>query len=109
MDHSIGYTPYSLVLNSTVLPPAAFGKPAVIAIRTDASYGSGHWYEGGGAYPILLVGYRSARSSHDVGACTLPNGCLCTPPSCLSGAAVLYVVLKSTWYCCRPTMGCEPG
>ena len=60
MDHSIGYTPYSLVLNSTVQPPAAFGKPAVIAIRTDASYGSGHWYEGGGAYPILLVGYVTA-------------------------------------------------
>lgn len=38
---SQGYSPYSLVMNSTVL---AAGTPAVIAVRTDASYGSGHWY-----------------------------------------------------------------
>jgi hypothetical protein len=44
MDHSIGYTPYSLVLDSTVLPPSAAEHPITIAIRTDASYGSGHWY-----------------------------------------------------------------
>ena len=34
--------------------PSASGN--VIAVRADASYGSGHWYEGGGIYrPVALV------------------------------------------------------
>ena len=49
LDHELGYTPYALRLDNLtgILKPSATN---VIALRCDASYGSGHWYEGGGAY-----------------------------------------------------------
>jgi beta-galactosidase/beta-glucuronidase len=40
MDHSLGYTAYSVRLDNLTVPLEP-GKPAVIAVRTDASYGSG--------------------------------------------------------------------
>lgn len=53
-DHSVGYTTFTVRLdNSTSL---AFGKPQQLAVRVDPSFGSGHWYEGGGINrPLWLV------------------------------------------------------
>ena len=42
--HRAGYTSFAVHLNAT----AVFGGPNVIAIRADASTGTGWWYEGGG-------------------------------------------------------------
>lgn len=51
LDHELGYTPYSLRLDnlSGILVP---GVPATLALRADASYGSGHWYFTAQTFPI---------------------------------------------------------
>eukprot|EP01060_Flectonema_neradi_P039710 TRINITY_DN884_c0_g1_i1.p1 TRINITY_DN884_c0_g1~~TRINITY_DN884_c0_g1_i1.p1 ORF type:complete len:927 (+),score=254.24 TRINITY_DN884_c0_g1_i1:63-2783(+) len=41
--HKCGYTPFTVSLDG-------FNGTVNIAIRVDATYGSGHWYEGGGLY-----------------------------------------------------------
>lgn len=41
MDHELGYTPYAFRLDN--LSSVTDGGNVVIVIRTDASYGSGHW------------------------------------------------------------------
>eukprot|EP01062_Namystynia_karyoxenos_P072830 TRINITY_DN6932_c0_g1_i1.p1 TRINITY_DN6932_c0_g1~~TRINITY_DN6932_c0_g1_i1.p1 ORF type:complete len:1025 (+),score=273.18 TRINITY_DN6932_c0_g1_i1:110-3076(+) len=53
LDHLCGYTGFTVRLdNSTALQ---WGADNVLAVRVDASFGSGHWYEGGGLYrPVHL-------------------------------------------------------
>ena len=57
MQHGSGYTPFTVRLDNHT--KIRFGKQNsgnVLAIRTDASFGSGHWYEGGGLYrDVTLV------------------------------------------------------
>jgi beta-galactosidase/beta-glucuronidase len=49
MDHRCGYTGFAVRLDN--ISSTLFGNGVnVIAVRTDASWGSGHWYEGGGLY-----------------------------------------------------------
>ena len=46
--HTAGYTSFTVRLdNCTALK---YGAKNVLAVRADASYGSGHWYEGGGLF-----------------------------------------------------------
>jgi beta-galactosidase/beta-glucuronidase len=58
MQHECGYTEFSVRLdNSTAI---RYGTGAantnVLAVRVDATFGSGHWYEGGGIHrPVHLV------------------------------------------------------
>ncbi|KAJ9447260.1 Beta-galactosidase BoGH2A [Diplonema papillatum] len=49
-DHSAGYTEFTVRLDNVTSLQYGSGSANVIAIRVDASYGSGHWYEGGGLY-----------------------------------------------------------
>eukprot|EP00966_Prymnesium_polylepis_P183568 4254377-Prymnesium_polylepis.1 len=59
MSHECGYTGFTVRIDnaSHVRYSASDGSNAnVLAVRTDASFGSGHWYEGGGIYrPVHLV------------------------------------------------------
>mgnify|MGYP002009191089 CR=1 FL=1 len=49
LQHGSGYTPFTVRLDNS--SKIRFGtEDNVLAIRTDASFGSGHWYEGGGLY-----------------------------------------------------------
>eukprot|EP00040_Diaphanoeca_grandis_P025859 m.143977 g.143977 ORF g.143977 m.143977 type:complete len:1013 (-) comp30346_c0_seq1:516-3554(-) len=60
LDHSLGYTPYSIRLDN--LSNINRGGANTIALRTDASYGSGHWYEGGGIrWDVNLVRYNTTH------------------------------------------------
>ena len=56
MSHECGYTGFTVRIdNATAI---RFGDEVknVLSVRTDASFGSGHWYEGGGIYrPVHLV------------------------------------------------------
>ena len=62
MDHSLGYTAYALRLDSLAGIKRGTGSRNVISIRTDASYGSGHWYEGGGLrWDVNLVRYNATH------------------------------------------------
>eukprot|EP01065_Artemidia_motanka_P007129 TRINITY_DN1351_c0_g2_i2.p1 TRINITY_DN1351_c0_g2~~TRINITY_DN1351_c0_g2_i2.p1 ORF type:complete len:1015 (+),score=324.33 TRINITY_DN1351_c0_g2_i2:64-3045(+) len=53
LDHKCGYTGFTVRLdNATSLK---WGDVNVMAVRADATFGSGHWYEGGGLYrPVHL-------------------------------------------------------
>ncbi|EDQ90237.1 uncharacterized protein MONBRDRAFT_36654 [Monosiga brevicollis MX1] len=51
--HSCGYTEFTVPLHNASSVRTGHN---VLAVRVDASYGSGHWYEGGGLYrPVQLV------------------------------------------------------
>ena len=46
--HTAGYTSFTVRLdNSSAL---RWSSSNVLSVRADASFGSGHWYEGGGLY-----------------------------------------------------------
>jgi beta-galactosidase/beta-glucuronidase len=47
-----GYTAFSVPLP---LSTASCAAPHVLAMRVDASFGSGHWYEGGGIYRDCFI------------------------------------------------------
>eukprot|EP01043_Picozoa_sp_COSAG02_P004189 COSAG02_NODE_107_length_36312_cov_45.037942_38_plen_257_part_00 len=56
MSHECGYTGFDVRLDNAT--GIRFGKEMenVLSVRADASFGSGHWYEGGGVYrPVHLV------------------------------------------------------
>ena len=55
MSHECGYTGFTVRVDNAT--GVRFGDAQnVLAVRTDASFGSGHWYEGGGIYrPVHLV------------------------------------------------------
>jgi hypothetical protein len=62
MSHECGYTGFDVRLdNATAVGGSLrYGSGAanenVLTVRADASFGSGHWYEGGGIYrPVQLV------------------------------------------------------
>lgn len=59
-----GYVPFMLDLSEANFGP---GATNVLAVRADASYGSGHWYEGGGLY-------RPTRIVHVPAVHVAPNG-----------------------------------
>ncbi|KAJ9439074.1 hypothetical protein DIPPA_51424 [Diplonema papillatum] len=66
MDHAQGYTEFVVPLNDLVKP---FPAVNVIALRVDATYGSGHWYEGGGVYrsvDLLFVNATAHFAHHGV-------------------------------------------
>ncbi|KAJ9436228.1 Beta-galactosidase BoGH2A [Diplonema papillatum] len=60
LDHPADYTEFTVRLDN--ISSVAYGGDAqsstggnVIAIRTDGTYGSGHWYEGGGIYRDVRI------------------------------------------------------
>jgi beta-galactosidase/beta-glucuronidase len=56
MSHECGYTGFDVRLDNAT--SINFGPDAenVLSLRADASFGSGHWYEGGGIYrPVHLL------------------------------------------------------
>ena len=62
LDHSLGYTAYALRVDNLAGIKRGTGSKNVISIRTDASYGSGHWYEGGGLrWDVNLVRYNTTH------------------------------------------------
>ena len=93
MDHSIGYTPYSLRLDTLVTP----GQPSVIALRTDSSYGSGHWYEGGGIrWDVRLVRYNKVHIARH-GAFIVPQLSTSGPrPAIPASVEVLHEQTRTT-------------
>ena len=46
--HTSGYLGFDLPLDDALLATTGIGATNVLAMRVDASFGSGHWYEGGG-------------------------------------------------------------
>ncbi len=66
-QHEAGYTPFTVRLdNATGLVRFGEGRENVLALRADASFGSGHWYEGGGIYrPVHLV-HVVSKTTHVV-------------------------------------------
>ncbi len=56
-DHSVGYTTFTVRLDNATSPLVfGTGDTNVLAVRVDPSFGSGHWYEGGGINrPLWLV------------------------------------------------------
>jgi hypothetical protein len=59
LRHTAGYLGFDAPLDSGtpgLLRMGGGGKPNVLAVRVDASFGSGHWYEGGGLVrPVHLL------------------------------------------------------
>jgi beta-galactosidase len=55
-DHNVGYTTFTVRLDNSSSLSYGPGKTNVLAVRVDPSFGSGHWYEGGGINrPVQLV------------------------------------------------------
>ena len=57
MSHECGYTGFDVRIDNAtrVRYGAGAARENVLTVRTDASWGSGHWYEGGGIYrPVQL-------------------------------------------------------
>ena len=48
--HNCGYTGFTVRLDNVTGLEIGTGNANVIAVRADATFGSGHWYEGGGIY-----------------------------------------------------------
>jgi hypothetical protein len=58
MSHECGYTGFDVRIDNATAVRFGAGAAAenVLAVRADASFGSGHWYEGGGLYrPVHLT------------------------------------------------------
>eukprot|EP01064_Diplonema_japonicum_P003557 TRINITY_DN12287_c0_g1_i1.p1 TRINITY_DN12287_c0_g1~~TRINITY_DN12287_c0_g1_i1.p1 ORF type:complete len:928 (+),score=259.37 TRINITY_DN12287_c0_g1_i1:61-2784(+) len=65
MDHRCGYTQFTLRLDNITSVQYGPGAKNVISMRVDASYGSGHWYEGGGLYrQVRLVSVPQSHFVH---------------------------------------------
>ena len=81
-QHECGYTGFSVRLdNATGL---RYGEDAnVLALRADASFGSGHWYEGGGIY-------RGVTLEHVPATHVVLDGLFVTPET--DGSAVRVAV-----------------
>ena len=70
--HTAGYTGFTVRLdNSTALKWS--GAANVLAVRADASYGSGHWYEGGGLYRSVHLVKSPARAFVHNGVFVVPQ------------------------------------
>lgn len=55
-DHAVGYTSFTVRLDNASSLAMGSGSANVLAVRVDPSFGSGHWYEGGGINrPVTLV------------------------------------------------------
>ena len=55
-DHGTGYTSFTVRLDNQTSLAFGPGSVNVLAVRTDPTFGSGHWYEGGGINrPLRLV------------------------------------------------------
>eukprot|EP00055_Hartaetosiga_balthica_P011807 m.55149 g.55149 ORF g.55149 m.55149 type:complete len:1043 (-) comp7742_c0_seq2:1300-4428(-) len=67
MIHTSGYTGFTLRLDNMTIINFGSGNENIINIRVDATFGSGHWYEGGGIYrPVHLVSVsRQAAVVHN--------------------------------------------
>eukprot|EP00056_Hartaetosiga_gracilis_P011561 m.175817 g.175817 ORF g.175817 m.175817 type:complete len:1026 (+) comp13521_c0_seq1:161-3238(+) len=67
MMHTSGYTGFTLRLDNITSIVYGQDKENIINIRADATFGSGHWYEGGGIYrPVHLVSVpKQAHIVHD--------------------------------------------
>lgn len=66
MSHESGYTSFSVRIDNASSVHFGAATPNVLALRADASYGSGHWYEGGGIFrPVQLVHVPSAHVVFD--------------------------------------------
>ena len=68
MSHECGYTGFDLRLDNAT--DVRFGPGAqnenVLTLRVDASFGSGHWYEGGGIYrPVHLEHVAATHITRD--------------------------------------------
>ena len=56
LSHECGYTGFTVRIDNTSSLLYGDGHTNILALRADASFGSGHWYEGGGIYrPVHLV------------------------------------------------------
>jgi beta-galactosidase len=60
LRHTSGYLGFDVRLNNGVpgllrFGPESIASPNVLAVRSDASFGSGHWYEGGGLYRSVYL------------------------------------------------------
>ncbi|KAJ9436086.1 Beta-galactosidase BoGH2A [Diplonema papillatum] len=54
-DHASGYTEFTVRLDNVSSLAYGEGVENVVAVRTDGTYGSGHWYEGGGIYRDVRI------------------------------------------------------
>jgi len=65
MQHDSGYTGFTVRIDNATHVRFG-GQENVIALRADASFGSGHWYEGGGLYRLVsLVHVPATHIVHD--------------------------------------------
>jgi hypothetical protein len=66
MSHECGYTGFDVRLDNASNFRTGAGDENVLALRADASFGSGHWYEGGGIYrPVYLEHVASTHITRD--------------------------------------------
>lgn len=66
MSHECGYTGFDVRLDNATGIRFGEGKENVLSLRADASFGSGHWYEGGGIYrPVHLVHVAPTHITRD--------------------------------------------
>ena len=69
MSHECGYTGFTVRLDNAtgvIRFGAGSANANVLTVRADASFGSGHWYEGGGIYrPVHLVHTPATHIVHD--------------------------------------------
>jgi beta-galactosidase len=66
MSHECGYTGFDVRLDNATGIRFGEGQENVLSLRADASFGSGHWYEGGGIYrPVHLVHVAPTHITRD--------------------------------------------
>ena len=68
MSHECGYTGFDVRLDNAtrVRYGAGAASENVLTVRADASWGSGHWYEGGGIYrPVQLEHVAATHITRD--------------------------------------------
>ena len=64
--HTCGYTGFTVRLDNVTGLEYGNESTNVLAVRTDATFGSGHWYEGGGIYRRThIIRTNPARFVHD--------------------------------------------
>ena len=84
-SHECGYTGFTVRLDNAT--GIKFGTGAshenVLAIRTDASFGSGHWYEG------YVASYRVVRCARRTCVCVCMCVCVCVGGFIVSRLALL--------------------
>lgn len=88
-EHTASYTQFAVRLDNVSALKYGVGNINTVVVRADASFGSGHWYEGGGLY-------RSVHLQHMSMAHFVNNGVFVVPSAPAPGSPLSAVPVPVT-------------